>query len=98
MAGEVRFHEDAAAEYEAAFEWYYLRSEFVASRFAEEMIRAIDMISDAPKRWPMANFGVRKYLLQRFPFAVFYRELPFGIQVLAVAHGRRRPGYWKSRL
>jgi plasmid stabilization system protein ParE len=84
MAGEVRFHEDAAAEYEAAFEWYYLRSEFVASRFAEEMIRAVDMISDGPKRWPMANFGVRKYLLHRFPFAVFYRELPFGTQVIVL--------------
>jgi plasmid stabilization system protein ParE len=81
-----------------AFEWYYQRSEFVASRFAEEMNRAISVISDAPKRWPMANHGARKFLLQRFPFAVFYRELPLGIQVLAVAHGRRRPGYWKSRL
>jgi hypothetical protein len=59
MAGEVRFHERAAAEYEAAFEWYYQRSEFVASRFAEEMNRAIAMISDAPKRWPMANHGTR---------------------------------------
>jgi len=98
MKGEVRFHEDAAAEYEAAFEWYYQRSEFVASRFAEEMNRAIAVISDVPKRWPMANHGTRKFLLQRFPFAVFYRELPFGVQVLAVAHAHRKPGYWKSRI
>jgi plasmid stabilization system protein ParE len=98
MTREVRFHESASAEFEAAFEWYYQRSEFVASRFAEEVSRAIAMINDAPKRWPTANHGTRKFLLQRFPFAVFYRELPFGIQVLAVAHGRRRPGYWKRRL
>jgi len=98
MKGEVRFHEDAGAEYEAAFEWYFLRSEFVASRFVEEMSRAIAMISEAPKRWPMATYGTRKFLLQRFPFAVFYREIPSGIQVLAVAHGNRKPGYWKRRL
>jgi plasmid stabilization system protein ParE len=97
MAGEVRFHEGAAAEYEAAFEWYYQRSEFVASRFADEMNRAIAVISEAPNRWPMANHGTRKFLLQRFPYAVFYREIPSGIQVLAVAHGHRKPGYWKSR-
>jgi putative addiction module component (TIGR02574 family) len=37
MAVEVTFHEGASSEYEAAFEWYFLRSEFAASRFAEEM-------------------------------------------------------------
>ncbi len=98
MASEVRFHEAAGAEFEAAFGWYYLRSEFVASKFAEEMSHAIAMISDAPKRWPTATRGTRKFLLQRFPFAVFYREIPSGVQVLAVAHGHRKPGYWKSRL
>jgi len=84
MIGEVRFHEDAGAEYEAAFEWYFLRSGFVASRFAEEVNRAIAMISEAPKRWPTANYGIRKFLLERFPFAIFHREILSGIQVLAV--------------
>jgi plasmid stabilization system protein ParE len=98
MASEVRFHEDAGAEFEAAFEWYFLRSEFVASKFAEEIGHAIAMISDAPKRWPKATRGTRKFLLQRFPFAIYYRESPAEVQVLAVAHGHRKPGYWKSRL
>lgn len=98
MASEVSLHEAASAEYEAAFEWYYLRSEFAASSFVEEVIRAIGEISQAPTRWPQITHGVRKFLLRRFPFAVFYRELPSGIQVVAVAHSRRRPGYWKRRL
>jgi len=98
MKGDVRFHDDAGAEYEAAFEWYFLRSEFVASRFVEEMDRAIAMISEAPKRWPTANYGTRKFLLERFPFAIFYREIPSGVQVLAVAHGHRKPAYWKNRV
>ena len=98
MAAEVRIHEAAATEYEAAFDWYYQRSEFVASRFAEEMNRAIGVILEAPRRWPMTNHGTRKFLLQRFPYAVYYREFSSGIEVLAVAHGHRKPGYWKSRL
>lgn len=80
------------------FEWYYLRSEFVASNFAEEMNHAIAMISDAPDRWPTANRGTRKFLLRRFPFAIYYRDVHSGVQVFAVAHGHRKPGYWKSRL
>jgi hypothetical protein len=98
MTHEVSFHEDASAEYEAAFEWYFLRSEFVASRFAEEMNGAIATISEAPQRWPEVIKDIRKFLLRRFPFAVFYREIPSGIQVLAVARGYRKPGYWKKRL
>jgi plasmid stabilization system protein ParE len=98
MADEVRLHEDAVAEYEAAFEWYFLGSEFVASRFAEEMNHAIAIISDAPTRWPLANHGTRKFLLQRFPFVIFYRELSTGVQVLAIAHGSRKPGYWRNRV
>jgi plasmid stabilization system protein ParE len=98
MAGEVRFHEEASAEYEAAFEWYYLRSEFAASRFAEEVTRAIVQISESPKRWPETIRHARKFVLQQFPFAVFYREIPSAIQVLAVAHGHRKPAYWKNRL
>lgn len=98
MASEVRFHEHASAEYEAAFEWYFLRSEFAASRFAEEVNRAIGQISESPKRWPETIHHARKFILRQFPFAVLYREVPSGIQVLAIAHGHRKPGYWKSRL
>jgi plasmid stabilization system protein ParE len=54
------------------------------------------MIAEAPQRWPAGPHGTRKFLLHRFPFAVIYRELPSAIQVLAVAHGRWRPGYWKT--
>ena len=41
--------------------------------------------------------GTRKFLLRRFPYGVVYRITKSAIQVIAVAHGRRRPGYWKSR-
>jgi hypothetical protein len=35
--------------------------------------------------------------MRRFPYLVVYREVSTGLQVIAVAHGRRRPGYWKNR-
>ena len=95
---KVEFHEEASLEYEAAFEWYFARSEQAAARFADELSRAIALIVEAPQRWPGGVPGTRKFLLRRFPFAVVYRELPSVIQVLAVAHGHRRPGYWKERL
>ena len=97
-AKSVEFLEEASAEYEDAFGWYFARSESSAAKFAQELAQAIDIIAEAPQRWPAGQHGTRKFLLDRFPFAVVYRELPSTIQVVAVAHGHRRPGYWKTRM
>jgi plasmid stabilization system protein ParE len=94
---KVEFHEEASEEYLAAFEWYFERSESVATRFMLEVSRAIGLIADAHHRWPEYESGFRKFVLRRFPFVAVYRELSSAIQVLAIAHSRRRPGYWKSR-
>ena len=95
---KVEFHEEAALEYEAALDWYLERSLLAASKFADAISRGMDMIVEAPHRWPAGNYGTRRFILQRFPFAIVYREPPAAIQVLAVAHARRKPGYWKQRL
>jgi toxin ParE1/3/4 len=99
MAGKpVRFHEDAEAEYEAAFDWYLARSVRAAADFAKELGRAVEFIAEAPERWARGTSGTRRFLLRRFPFALFYRERPSTIEILAVAHHHRQPGYWKTRL
>ena len=94
---KVEIHEEAAREYEAALEWYLERSLLAASKFVDALSRGMDMIVDAPHRWTAGSHGTRRFLLQRFPFAIVYRELPAAIQVLAIAHARRKPGYWKQR-
>jgi toxin ParE1/3/4 len=95
---EIGYHEKAVSEAEAALDWYLERSPPAAVGFVAELIQALDSIAAAPKRWPPGPHGTRRFLLRRYPFAIVYRELPSFIQVLAVAHGRRRPGYWKERL
>ena len=71
MAGKpVVFHPQAAAEYEAAFDWYFQRSELAASKFAAELNVAVDMIAEGPDRWPIYTHGTRKFVLKRFPFIV----------------------------
>jgi len=91
-------HPAAVAEAEKATRWYRERSARTAAQFVEEVNLAIDRIFAAPQHWPAGPHDTRKFLLHRFPFSVVYRELPATIQVLAIAHGRRRPGYWKTRI
>jgi plasmid stabilization system protein ParE len=95
---KVEFHEEAALESEAAVEWYMERSILAAAKFDEALSRGMDMIVEAPHRWLAGSHGTRRFLLQRFPFAIVYRELPAAIQVVAIAHAHRKPGYWKHRL
>ncbi|WP_414576329.1 type II toxin-antitoxin system RelE/ParE family toxin [Anabaena sp. CCY 9402-a] len=41
--------------------------------------------------------GIRRYAIQRFPYLIFYTELEEVIWVIAIAHGKRKPNYWKQR-
>jgi plasmid stabilization system protein ParE len=98
VAKPIEFHEEAFAELEAAFDWYFAKSERVASEFLLEMNRAIETITQHPNRWPVGIRNTRRFLLHSFPFAVVYRELASKVQVVAIAHGRRRAGYWRGRV
>ncbi len=95
--GRIWVHPEAIAEARAARSWYYARSPEVAEAFMAELDLAIARIEEAPRQWPPYLGDTRRYLLRRFPFFVVFREMEDGVQVLAVAHGRRRPGYWQGR-
>ena len=94
----VELHPRAIAEARAAADRYAtVAGEATAFRFEAELERAIGLIADAPQRWPEYRRGTRRYLFRRFPFSVIYRVGSESIQVIAVAHARRRPDYWRRR-
>ena len=94
----VRFHPEADREYLSSLAWYSERSLAAALDFEGELQRAIAAIAEAPERWPAYFSRFRRYVLHQFPFSVVYCVLDGEILVLAVAHGHRRPGYWKKRV
>ena len=99
MAPEpIEIHGDALAELKSALGWYLERSESAADGFLAETDRAIGLIAGAPARWPSGERGTKKFVLARFPYAVIYWEKLMTIQILAFAHGHRRPRYWEDRL
>ena len=54
-------------------------------------------ICNAPERWKRADYGTRRFMLPNFPFSIVYRVQQDAVEVVAVAHHRRRPGYWRGR-
>jgi toxin ParE1/3/4 len=93
----VDIHPEAIAEAQAAYRWYRERNRNAAAAFLAELDRAVKAISEDPARWPAHVHGTRRFLLRRFPFVVVYRQTDQTIEVIAVAHGRRRPDYWIER-
>ncbi len=95
---QVDVHPEAIAEAHAAAQWYQERSASAARAFLGELDRAIGKIAEDPEIWPHYVGGTQRFLLKRFPFSVVYRLVSNKIEVVAIAHGRRKPGYWKKRL
>jgi len=94
----IDVHPEAVAEARAAAQWYRERSTLAADAFLVELDRAVERIAENPQMYPPYVRDTRRYLLQRFPFYVVYRELSEKLEIVAIAHGRRKPGYWKKRI
>lgn len=93
----MRFHPEAAIEARAARLWYAVRALEAGARFREELKRALDRIRENPERWPRYLQGTHRIHFRRFPYSLVYRARD-DVQVIAIAHDRRRPGYWRTRL
>lgn len=99
----VTFHPDARAEADDAADRYALRSVTRAVAFHAALIDAVFDIRTQPQLYATADDApsgveVRNYVLLRFPYRVVYTVDNADISIVAVAHLRRRPGYWHRRL
>src|ERR1700759_3458821 len=94
----IEFHSEARSEADTSLAYYLERSRSAAECFYQELESALEQIQTEHDRWPSYLYGTRRYLLKRFPFVIVYRSTESRIQIIAVAHGRRRPGYWMARL
>lgn len=93
----IKFHPSAASEVDAAAQWYAERSPVAARAFVAEVNACVERVQEAPHRWPRYLHDTRRYLFPNFPFSLVYRLRNGEIEIVAVAHHRRRPGYWSRR-
>jgi toxin ParE1/3/4 len=91
------FHPEAEAELEDASLFYESRMPGLGKSFVAEVERTIYLIREFPDAGPPAGPTRRRVLVPRFPYSVVYRHDAENIVILAVAHQRRSPGYWRQR-
>jgi len=92
------FHPEALQEYEESAVYYRKISRELAISFINSVEKGIEKILEYPYAWPIIEEDVRRHLIKRFPFGIYYTIESNYISILAVMHLSRKPGYWKERL
>jgi toxin ParE1/3/4 len=92
------FHPDADAELTEAAQYYESRQPGLGSDFLAEVERALDQILTNPEAFRKIGRRVRLKPLWRFPYNLIYAVYPERIRIVAFAHQKRRPFYWRKRL
>lgn len=91
------FHPAAAPEIQCAYGYYNNKDPSISQDFLAALDRSFDLITQFPERYPTFDHGTRRLLLQKFPYHLIYLHDNDKILVLAVAHSRKKPGYWSER-
>jgi plasmid stabilization system protein ParE len=93
-----RIADGAETDFAEALDYYRAESEALATRLYDEILRLLAEISASPHLFRMVAPPVRRHFSETFPYAVLYVDKPDHVLVVAVAHLKRRPGYWSQRL
>ena len=92
----VQFAPPAERDISDAFAWYAAKNKTVANDFREQVFEATEYLASNPTSKPANDKGARKWVLKRFPYSVIYSLKGTVITIIAIAHHKRKPDYWRS--
>jgi len=94
----VGFHPKASEELITSSEFYETKIVGLGDEFLNEIERMIQVLEDTPLLGVEIENPFRRAVLHRFPFSLIYTAEKNTLWIVAVAHQRLKPGYWKSRV
>ena len=99
MTRRIRTSEPASDEFSEAVRWYEARRSGLGGEFFDAVAATVSLIEVNPEIGTTISTDgqTRRVLVARFPYQVVYRLRPTEIVIAAIAHLKRRPGYWESR-
>ena len=98
MKFKLEYHPAAKSEIIDSREWYDKQARGLGLEFLRDLQRAEQKILANPLLYPFYEGETRRILLDKFPFSLIYLFSKNEIQVVAIAHQRRKPKYWTKRI
>ncbi len=98
MPRDLEFHPEARDEFFAAAERYAAIRPSLGAAFLEHVEAATDRALRSPGTGAPVGPDLRRQFVRRFPYFVLYASDDARVYIVAVAHFRQRPGFWRSRL
>jgi len=93
------FHPVAQTEHLESVAFYETKRAGLGASYLTEFEAIMSVVSENPNRYPVEKQpDIRRVRMKRFPYNIIFREFEDTVQVLAVAHKRRDPQHWQSRL
>jgi len=96
MTQELIVRRRAEVQAYHARDWYDSQLDGLGHRFVEELDRAIQHTHQNPQQYQVVHRDIRRVLLRRFPYAVFFIAEPARVVVLAILHQYEDPAKWKD--
>ena len=88
---------DAEADFTSASWWYQQIDPNLVSRFMVESRATLARIAQFPYQFPLVNGTIRRALLKRFPYGIYYSLDHDEVSVTAILHQRRSDDIWNHR-
>lgn len=97
MTLRVAFRRAAKAEFIDAAAWYETQRSGLGDEFVNEVEKSIAKAAESPLLFPVVSGDVRRVVVRRFPYCIYFRTRQETLVILAVFHGRRDPQIWQRR-
>jgi plasmid stabilization system protein ParE len=94
----IELLDEAEIDFDKSYEYYSEESPKVADIFFKQINLGFENIKQNPKSFPIAHKDVRKHVIKKFPFVIYYRIIHTVIQVIAIFHTSRNPEIWNERI
>jgi plasmid stabilization system protein ParE len=88
---------DARLDLRKTYDYYEGEQQWLGRRFMRHFVDALSAVSERPDSFPKVHRNVRRAIVHRFPYGIFFRPIPGALEVFAVVDLRRDASHWQRR-
>jgi toxin ParE1/3/4 len=94
----VEISDEAEVDLENSYQYYAEESQNLAESFFKQISSGLEVVKKNPGSFPFAYKDVRKFVVKKFPFVIYYQLNESVIRVIAIFHTSRNPEIWNERI